>query len=85
VRTADWKALQGSVDDLAVLAEMHRDVNVRKMSEKLRMVIATHGAVLKETEELRGKTEQVIVKLVNCKTVKLPNCKAVKLLKRNCI
>jgi hypothetical protein len=66
VRTADWKALQGSVDDLAVLSEMHRDVNVRKMSEKLRMVIATHGAVLKETEELRGKTEQVTVKLFNC-------------------
>ena len=59
VRTSDWKALQASVDDLAVLGEKHRDVNVRKMAEKLRMVIATHGAVLKETEELRGKTEQV--------------------------
>ena len=61
VRTADWKALQGSVEDLTILSEKHKDVNVRKMSEKLRQVIATHGAVLMETEAMRGKTEKVTI------------------------
>ena len=61
VRTADWKALQGSVEDLTILSEKHKDINVRKMSEKLRQVIATHGAVLMETEAMRGKTDKVTI------------------------
>ena len=61
VRTADWKTLQESLEDLTILSEKHHDINVRKMSEKLRQVIATHGAVLRETEELRGKADKVTI------------------------
>ena len=61
IRTTDWKALQNSLDDLTTLSEKHKDVNVRKMSEKLRQVIATHGAVLTETEAMRGKTDKVVL------------------------
>lgn len=53
--------MQGSLEDLAILSEKHKDVNVRKMSEKLRNVIATHGAVLMETEAMRGKTDKVAI------------------------
>ncbi len=59
MRTTDWKSLQATLDDLAVLAKSHKDINVRQMSDKLRLVIATHGAVLRETEELKARTEKV--------------------------
>lgn len=59
MRTTDWKALQATVDDLGELAKSHKDINVRQMSDKLRLVIATHGAVLRETEELKSRTEKV--------------------------
>jgi len=59
MRTTDWKSLQATLDDLGILAASHRDINVRQMSDKLRLVIATHGAVLRETEELKQRTEKV--------------------------
>ena len=61
MRTTDWKSLQATLDDLAVLAKSHKDINVRQMSDKLRLVIATHGAVLRETEELKARTVKVIL------------------------
>lgn len=59
VRTSDWRALQSTLGDLEVLATSHRDINVRKMSEKLKQVIATHGAVLVETDFLKAKAQKV--------------------------
>ena len=61
IRTSDWRLLQASLDDLKTLTERHSDAAVRKMAEKLRMVIATHGAVLKETDALKERTDRVRV------------------------
>jgi hypothetical protein len=36
VRTADWKSLQASLDDLHILSERHPDNSVQKMAGKLR-------------------------------------------------
>jgi len=60
IRTSDWRALQVSLDDLHILSEKHPDVSVRKMSEKLRVIIATHGSVIKETDALKERTDRVI-------------------------
>ena len=63
IRTSDWRSLQASLDDLKTLAESHSDAAVRKMAEKLRLVIATHGAVLKETDALKERTDRVRIVL----------------------
>jgi hypothetical protein len=65
VRTSDWRALQASLEDLRILSEKHSDVSVRKMADKLRLVIATHGAVLKETDALKERTDRVRIATIS--------------------
>ena len=59
ISLSSWKELQVTLDPLKLLSESYSDERVRRTSGQLRNLIATHGAIIDYSNEMKANAEKI--------------------------
>ncbi|TRY61857.1 hypothetical protein TCAL_11238 [Tigriopus californicus] len=63
VQIDEWKRLQNGLKDLDILGKMYPDERARQLSRRLKLLIATHGAVMDHKDEMERHIKTMFSKV----------------------